>query len=84
MKPYDHNRGKRYRSRSNNKTGVVGVHHTRDKRPKWVASWVETIDGKRKPQLKNFYYKRGGKAEAFEKAVKHRKQMEKLHYTGAM
>lgn len=51
----------------------------------WVATWRQTIDGKRKPRQLNFYFPPGdeeAEAKAYAEAVAHRKAMERLHYTG--
>jgi len=54
----------------------------KDRRPSYVASWNETIDGVRVKREKSFSFDPDDKQLQYERALAHRKKMEKQHYVG--
>lgn len=84
-----HSLFKRYSTKAKSNTGVVGVCYIEGigsdgrYRNQYRVEWREADEyGKRRPRAKIFSVGTGDKDKAFRQAVRWRKQMEKLHYTG--
>ena len=54
----------------------------KDRRPSFVASWNETIDGKRVKREKSFSFDPEDREQQYQKALALRKKMEQQHYVG--
>lgn len=84
-----HSLFKRYPTKAKNTTGIVGVYCIEGTdsegryRNHYRVEWREADEyGKRRPRAKVFTVGTGNKDKIFLEAVRWRKRMEKLHYTG--
>ena len=75
---------KRKHTKSRGRCPDVGVSLCirKNRRPSYVASWNETINGKRVKCSKSFSFNTDNKDQQYQKALAHRKKMEQQHYVG--